>query len=420
MIEQLEAPLEQENPKAPAAKKKRSIAWLAAPVLLVALVGAGALPRIQRQEQTLNAMRESAVIHPVVTLIRPEKGEPISELILPGNIQPLYSAALYARATGYLEQRTVDIGSRVTAGQLLAVISSPEVDQQLSQARASLSQAEASSQQVKAALEQARANAELARLTRERDLPLGADHAISQQIVDEAVQNYHARNADVDAASANIAVAEASVAANRANVLRLEQLRSFENVVAPFDGVITERNVERGDLVNSASGNAGKPLFAIAQSGVLRVQVDVPQSEAVSVRAGQKARVQVKERLGRGYIGTVVRTAGSLDGAARTMLTEVQVDNRDGSLLPGMYAEVKFTVPGARTSFVIPTSALVIDQSGMHVVTVNTERKIHFQPVTIGRDMGTRVEVSSGLEGAEGLVASPSDLLSDAQTVEVR
>lgn len=420
MIEQLEAPLEPEKPKGPATKKKRSIAWLAAPVLLVALVGAGALPRIERQEQALNAMRESAVIHPVVTLIGPEKGEPISELVLPGNIQPLYSAALYARTTGYLEQRSVDIGSRVTAGQLLAVISSPEVDQQLSQARASLSQAEASLQQVKAALEQARANAELARLTRERDLPLGAEHAISQQIVDEAVQNYHARNADVDAASANIAVAEASVAANRANVLRLEQLRSFENVLAPFDGVITERNVERGDLVNSASGNAGKPLFAIAQSGVLRVQVDVPQSEAISVRAGQKARVQVKERLGREYIGTVVRTAGSLDGAARTMLTEVQLDNRDGSLLPGMYAQVKFTVPGSRTSFVIPTSALVIDQSGMHVVTINTERKVHFQPVTIGRDMGTRVEVLSGLEGAEGLVASPSDLLSDGQTVEVR
>ena len=146
----------------------------------------------------------------------------------------------------------------------------------------------------------------------------------------------------------------------------------------------------------------------------------MPQSEAISVRAGQKARVQVKERLGREYIGTVVRTAGSLDGAARTMLTEVQLDNRDGSLLPGMYAQVKFTVPGSRTSFVIPTSALVIDQSGMHVVTINTERKVHFQPVTIGRDMGTRVEVLSGLEGAEGLVASPSDLLSDGQTVEVR
>lgn len=420
MIEQLETPPEQKTPQAPARRKSRWAAWLPAPVLLVALVAASAVPRIERQEHALNAMRESAVIHPVVTLIRPEKGEPTSELLLPGNIQPLYSAALYARTTGYLQQRNVDIGSRVTAGELLAVISSPEIDQQLSQAQASLAQAQASLQQVKAALEQARANAELARLTRDRDLPLGAEHAISQQIVDEAVQNYHARSADVDAAKANIAVAESNVAANRANVARLLELQSFEKVVAPFDGVITVRNVERGDLVNATSGNIGKPLFSIAQSGVLRVQVDVPQSEAVNIRAGRKALIEVKERLGREYPGTVVRTAGSLDDAARTMLTEVQVDNRDGSLLPGMYAQVRFTVPGVRTTFVIPASALVIDQSGMHVVTVSADRKVHFQPVTIGRDMGVRVEVLRGVTGADSLVASPSDLLSEGQSVEVR
>lgn len=421
MIQQLEAPATgpSKPPSQTAPSHWRKVKWLGAGILLAALFAAGALPRMERQEQALEAVRESAVIHPVVTLVRPAKGEAVSDLVLPGSIQPLYSAALYARASGYLQQRNVDIGSRVKNGQVLAVISSPEIDQQLLQARGGLSQAEASLQQAKAALEQSKANAELARLTRERDLPLGEQHAISQQIVDEAVQNYQARVADLGAANANISVAEANVAMNQANVVRLEQMQSFENVSAPFDGVITERNVERGDLVNAGTANAGKPLFAIAQSGTLRIQVDVPQSEAVNIRNGQKASIHLKERLGREYTGTVVRTANSLDDAARTMLTEVQVDNRDGSLLPGMYAQITFSLPGPHKSFVIPSSALVIGHSGMHVVTVS-EGKIHFVPVTIGRDMGTQIEILHGLDGTEHLVTSPSDLLNEGQAVEVR
>jgi RND family efflux transporter MFP subunit len=380
--------------------------WLGAVALLAVLLLAGAVPRIARRQQAIDDARESPVLHPVVTVIQPAKGEPISELVLPGNMQPLYSAALYARATGYLQQRNVDIGSHVKAGQVLAVISSPEIDQQLLQA--------------KAALGQATANAELARLTRDRNIPLGVQRAISQQTVDEAIQNYNAREADVAAANAGIAVAEANVTANRASVARLEELRSFETVVAPFDGVITERNVERGDLVNSGAGGSAKPLFSILQGSTLRVQVDVPQSEALGIRDGQKVSIQVRERLGREYTGVVVRTAGSVDSAARTMLTEVQVDNRDGSLLPGMYAQVKFRLPQAQTSFVVPTSALVIDQSGMHLVTVNSAGRIHFMPVMIGRDLGTEIEIASGLRGGERLVASPGDLLNEGQQVEVR
>jgi RND family efflux transporter MFP subunit len=386
----------------------------------IALVAIGAVPRLARQREALAAVRESPVTHPVVTTVRPHLGEPTSALLLPGNIEPLYSAAIYARTEGYIERRNVDIGSRVKAGQILAVISSPEVDQQLLQARAALAQSEASLQQARAALEQARANAELTRLTKERDLPLGQQHAISQQIVDEAVQANNARVADVTAAEANITAAQANVTAQSANVGRLQQLQSFERVVAPFDGVITARNVERGDLVSTGSAAAGKPLFAIAQSGTLRIQIDVPQSEAVNIQNGQKASITVKERLGREYTGTVVRSADSLDSAARTMLTEVQVDNRDGSLLPGMYAQVRFTLAEQRTSLIIPTSSLVIDNSGMHVVTVNNNHKIHIAPVVIGRDMGTQIEVLSGIQGADTLVASPNDLLHEGQDVEVR
>jgi RND family efflux transporter MFP subunit len=396
------------------------VRFAGAGALLLVLIAIGALPRLVRQREALAAVQQSPVTHPVVTVVHPQKGQATSELLLPGNIEPLYSAAVYARTEGYIERRNVDIGSIVKAGQVLAVISSPEVDQQLLQARATLAQSEASLQQARAALEQSKANAELARLTKERDLPLGQKHAISQQNVDEVVQAYSARVADVSAAEANILAAQANVTANRANVARLEQMQGFERVLAPFDGVITARNAERGDLVSTGSATAGKPLFSIAQSSTLRIQIDVPQSEAVNIQDGQKASITVKERLGREYTGTVVRSAGSLDSAARTMLTEVQVDNRDGSLLPGMYAQVRFTLAVQRTSLIIPTSSLVIDHSGMHVITVQNNEKVHFAPVVIGRDMGTQVEVLSGIQVSDALVASPSDLLHEGQDVQVR
>lgn len=412
----------QQTEVAPSAQKTSSatrVRLAGAAALLLVLILIGALPRVARQREALAAAQESPVTHPVVTLVHPQKGQATSELLLPGNIEPLYTAAVYARTEGYIERRNVDIGSSVKIGQVLAVISSPEVDQQLLQARATLAQSEASLEQARAALEQSKANAELARVTKDRDLPLGQQHAISQQIVDEAVQALNARLADVSAAQANIVAAQANVAANHANVARLLQMQGFERVVAPFDGIITARNVERGDLVSTGSAAAGKPLFTIAQSGTLRIQIDVPQSEAVNIADGQKASIAVKERLGREYTGTVVRSAASLDSAARTMLTEVQVENRDGSLLPGMYAQVKFALASQRTSLIIPTSSLIIDHTGMHVVTVRNEN-IHFVPVVIGRDMGTQVEVLSGIHASDALVASPSDLLHEGQTVEVR
>ncbi len=389
-------------------------------IVLLALVAAGAIPRIVSNREALAATNEAPVTHPVVSVIHASKGEPTSQLVLPGNVEPLYTANLFARVDGYIDRRNVDIGAKVRAGQVLAVISSPEIDQQLSQAKATLAQSQAALLQARAALEQAKANAELARLTKERDLPLGEQHAISQQIVDSAVQTHNARIADVAAANANIVAAEASVTANQANVSRLLQMQNFERIVAPFDGVITQRNIERGDLVSATAPTGGKPLFSIAQSDTLRIYVDVPQSEAVNIRDGQKATVDVTERLGRAYTGTVTRNASALNDAARTMRTEVQVDNHDASLLPGMYAQVHFTLSQQRSSLIIPTSSLVIDQAGMHVVTVDGAHKLHFVPVTIGKDMGKEVEILAGLNGTESLVASPSDLLSEGQHVELR
>lgn len=389
-------------------------------VIAIALVAVGAVPRIASYREALAASNDAPVTHPVVAVIHAQKGEPTSQLVLPGNVEPLYTANLFARVDGYVERRNVDIGTKVRAGQVLAVISSPEIDQQLSQAKATLAQSQAALLQSRAALEQAKANAELARITKERDLPLGEQHAISQQIVDSAVQTHNARVADVAAANANIAAAEAAVVANQANVARLQQMQGFEHIVAPFDGVITQRNIERGDLVSATAPTGGKPLFSIAQSDTLRVYVDVPQSEAVNIRDGQNAVIQVSERLGRNYSGTVTRNASALNDAARTMRTEVQVANGDASLLPGMYAQVHFTLSQQHASLVIPTSSLVVDGTGMHVVTVNAQHNLHFVPVTIGKDMGKEIEVLAGLNGNEALVASPSDVLSEGQHVEVR
>jgi RND family efflux transporter MFP subunit len=403
--------------EATGSRTRRVVSATAGVLLIAGLVLAGTVPRIQRHREALAAVLNSPATHPVVNVIRPQTGQPESVLLLPGNIQPLYTADVYARTDGYVEKRNVDIGSKVGRGEVLAVISSPELDQQLLQARATVTQAEAALQQAQAGLEQAKANAELARITQERDIPLGEQKAISQQTVDEAVQAFHARTADVAAAEANIAVASANLKANRANVERLAQMQGFERVLAPFDGVITARNVERGDLVNSGNGGT-KPLFSIAQSSVLRIQVNVPQSQAVNITTGEKASLDVSERPGREYVGTVARMASSLDDAARTMLTEVQVDNRDGSLLPGMYAQVRFVLTQRQPAFVIPSSALIIDRSGMRVASVSAENRIHFIPVEIGHDMGKQIEIAHGLRGDEALVTNPSDLLSEGQAVK--
>jgi RND family efflux transporter MFP subunit len=372
-----------------------------------------------RNREARDVVQASTVLLPEVTVVHPKMAPPESSLSLPGNLQPMYSASVYARTNGYIEKRFVDIGTHVKAGQLLAIISTPEIDQQLNQARADVVQAQAMILQTKAALQQAQANLDIARITRDRYAPLISRHAVTQQSLDEANEALNARTADVAAANANIAVSEASLKSRQANVARLVQLQGFERVVAPFEGVVTARNVEQGDLVNDGSGGGARSLFDVAQSDVLRVQVEVPQSSALSIQDGQQATVTVSERPGRQYVAKVTRSAQSVDLAARTMLTEVQVDNHDGSLVPGMYGQIKFEVKAAEPSVVIPSTALVIDKNGMHVVSVSVDSRVHFVPVDIGQDMGDQVEISQGLHGGETLVSNPSDLLSEGQKVSI-
>jgi RND family efflux transporter MFP subunit len=387
--------------------------------VLIALLAVGIIPRVLRAREARDVVQASTVLHPEVTVVHPEKAPAESSLSLPGNLQPMYSASVYARTNGYIEKRFVDIGTHVKAGQLLAIIATPETDQQLNQARADVVQASAVVQQTKASLQQAQANLDIARITRDRYAPLIERHAVTQQSLDEANEALNARTADVAAANANIAVSEASLKSRQANVARLEQMQGFERVVAPFEGVVTARNVEQGDLVNDGSGGGARSLFDVAQSDVLRVQVEVPQSEALSIQDGQEATVTVSERPGRQYVAKVTRSAQSVNLVARTMLTEVQVDNHDGSLVPGMYGQVKFAVKAAESSVDIPSTALVIDKNGMHVVTLSADNRVHFVPVDIGQDMGDQVEISQGLHGSETLVSNPSDLLSEGQKVSI-
>jgi RND family efflux transporter MFP subunit len=387
--------------------------------VLLVLLAIGIVPRVLRNREARDVVQASTVLFPEVTVVHPKNAPPQSSLTLPGNLQPMYSASVYARTNGYIEKRFVDIGTHVKAGQLLAIISTPEIDQQLNQARADVAQAQAMILQTKAALQQAQANFDIARITRDRYAPLITRHAVTQQSLDEANEALNARTADVAAANANIAVADASLKSRQANVARLVQLQGFERVVAPFEGVVTARNVEQGDLVNDGSGGGARSLFDVAQSDVLRVQVEVPQSAALSIQDGQQATVTVSERPGRQYVAKVTRNAQSVNLAARTMLTEVQVDNHDGSLVPGMYGQVKFEVKETEPAVVIPSTALVIDKNGMHVVTVSADSHVHFVPVDIGQDMGDEVEISQGLHGGETLVSNPSDLLSEGQKVSI-
>jgi RND family efflux transporter MFP subunit len=388
-------------------------------LVLGALLALGIGPRIVRNREAREVVQASTVLLPEVTVVHAQMAPAQTSVSLPGNIQPLYSATIFARTNGYIEKRFVDIGSHVKAGQLLAIIATPEIDQQLNQARADVLEAGAVIEQSKAASQQAQANLDIARITRDRYTPLIKKHAVTQQSLDEADQTFNARTADLAAAQANIDVAEASLKSKQAIVNRLAQLQGFERVIAPFEGVITARNIEQGDLVNDGSSNGAKSLFSIAQSTILRVQVEVPQSDALSIKQGQQASLTVQEIPGRRFTGTVTRDAQSVDLGARTMLTEVQVDNKDGSLIPGMYGQVTFDVAAARPSLIIPSTALVIDKNGMHVVSVSADSRIHIVPVNIGQDLGSRVEISQGLHGGESLVSNPSDLLNDGQRVSI-
>ncbi|MCX6628035.1 MAG: efflux RND transporter periplasmic adaptor subunit [Candidatus Solibacter sp.] len=378
-------------------------------LLLVALIAVGFfvgyLPR-QRREAVLAAeSRESGSTLAVVNVAKVTRSDVNSQLVLPGNIQAVTEAPILARATGYIRKRYVDIGDRVKAGQVVAEVEAPELDQQILQARAVIDQVKSSVQQADAAIQQGRANENLARLTAGRMSNLLNRGVISKQDNDNAQAQYAAQQANVQVLQQAAAAMRSSVVAAEANLARLNQVKTYQTVRAPFDGVITLRNVDSGALVNEGS----TLLFRIAQTGALRTYVNLPQSEAESVKVGQRANISIAELPGRKFAGVVTRTSNALDPTTRTLLTEVQVQNGDAALMPGMFAQVDFTITHKNPLLLIPGDTLVVRSDGPQVAVVRPDSTIHFTRIQLGRDYGDRLEVLSGLEEGQRLAVNPSD-----------
>lgn len=383
-------------------------------IVIVAGFFVGYIPR-QRREQVLAAeARETTVSLPLVNFNKAVRSASKSNLVLPGNIQAVTEAPIVARATGYLRKRNVDIGDRVQAGQVVAEIEAPELDQQILQANATIEQARSNVQQTEAALMQGKANESLAKANATRYDNLFKRGVVSKQENDTYQAQYNAQQANVQALDKATNAARSNVAAVEANLARLTQLKTYQTVRAPFAGVITVRNVDTGALVNE--GNT--LLFRIAQTGSLRTYLNLPQSEAEAVKVGQSATVTIAELPGRQFKGTVTRTANALDPATRTLLTEVQIPNQAGLLMPGMFAQVDLAVMRKNPSLLIPGDTLIVRSDGTQVALLADDDTVHFTKIQVGRDFGDRIEVLGGLEDGARLVVNPSDAVREGVKVK--
>lgn len=384
------------------------LAAVAAIVVLGALLFTGLIPR-QRQAAELQSDAADTMHAPVgVNVARPRRAPVEVNVTIPGNLRPWQEVSIFARTTGYLKKYYVDISEQVKAGDLMADIDTPEVDQQLGQAQAALLQA-------KAAVNKASTDRDLAKVTQKRFVSLKETHSVSLQDLDE-------KQAALDAAEASLESAKANVAAAEANVRQLEQMQSFEKVVAPFSGVCTGRAYDVGSLILANPTNIDvKPLFKIAENDVLRAFVNVPQSAALQIKKGMETKITVRERPGRVYTGRVMGTTNYLDPMNRSLLTEVKVPNPvepDGtfSLLPGMYVEVKFMVTRDTPPLMIPAPALVHNADGTQVA-VMRNGFAHFQKVSLGQDFGNEVEITDGLTGDEQIIANPGERIVEGAAV---
>jgi RND family efflux transporter MFP subunit len=359
-------------------------------VVVLAVLIYGIRSRVKAAANLRTVAAEVAV--PTVSVVQPKPTAPAQEIILPGNIQPFISSPIYARTDGYLKKWYFDIGAHVKAGQLLAVIQTPELDQQLEQARSNLVTAQA--------------NLELARITRDRYQGLLTKHAVSQQDVDNAVGTYSANKAIVDADSANMRHYEALV--------------SFEKVYAPFDGVITARNTDIGDLINAGSNAAPRTdLFHIAQTGMLRVYVNVPEEYSRGIKPGETtADIMLAEFPGDKFPGRVVRTAEAINMTTRTLLVEIDLPNPKATLLTGSYAEVHLKIPGQGSTYLVPVNTLIFRSEKLQVGLVR-DGKVVISDVTPGHDLGAEIEIVAGLKAEDQVVLNPPDSLVSGQSVQI-
>jgi RND family efflux transporter MFP subunit len=339
-----------------------------------------------------NALEHEATNAAIPTVIttKAHVGPASSKLVLPGSVQAFYEAPIYARTNGYLKAWYTDIGTNVKKGQVLAEIETPEVDQQLRQAQADLGTAQA--------------NYELARTTNERWKGLLASQSVSQQDADERAGDAAAKAAARQSAAANLA--------------RLDELESFKRVLAPFDGVVTQRNTDVGALIN-AGQSPGSALFRVADTHRLRIYVYVPQAYAAGIQPGLTAGMEFADHPGRRYTGTVANTARALDANSRTLQVELQIDNEKGELLPGSYAQVYFDLGASSNVLRIPVNTVLFRTEGLQVAVLDAKQRVHLRSITEGRDFGTEIEVLSGLNAADTLVVNPPDSIIDGAQVRI-
>ena len=374
------------------AEKRPRNRWLGLAIALIvtaALLVSGIRSRVKARA-TLDAVAARMAL-PAVSVVSPKQTTPAEEIILPGNVQPFITSPIYSRTSGYLKKWYFDIGAHVKQGQLLAVIDTPEVDQQLQQSLSNLNTA--------------KANLTLAEITKNRYQGLLKKNAVSQQDADNAVGTYDANKAIVDA--------------NQANVKQLQALQSFEKIYAPFDGVVTARNTDIGDLINSgSSGTAKTDLFHISQPGKLRVYVNVPEEYSQGIKVGMTADLSLAEFPGRKFQGKLVRTAEAINMTTRTLLIEIEVDNPTGTLLTGSYAEVHLKVATQASTLLLPVNALLFRSEGLRVGVVK-DGKVVLYAVTPGRDFGNQIEVVSGLQPADQVIINPPDSLVSGQQVQI-
>jgi len=358
-------------------------------IVVAALLASGIWSRVRARTKLKAETAQVALT--AVSVVSPKQTAPTQEIILPGNVQPFITSPIYARTNGYLRKWYVDIGAHVKQGQLLAVIETPEVDQQLQQARSNLLTA--------------KANLELASITKARYEGLLKSKAVSQQDVDNAVGTYNANNAIVEA--------------DQAAVDQYTALVSFEKIYAPFDGVVTARNTDIGDLINSGSSSAVKTdLFHIAQPGKLRVYVNVPEEYSQGIKVGMTGDLSLAEFPARTFRGTLVRTADSINVTTRTLLIEIDVDNPSGTLLTGSYAEVHLKVPEHKSTLILPVNTLIFRSEGLRVGVVK-DGKVVLTAVTPGHDFGDRIEIVSGLTPDDQVIINPPDSIVSGQAVQI-
>lgn len=386
-------------------------------VALLAVVGFGLWPRLAKQRTMLADAKEESDKIPMVRVAKVGYTTGSSELELPADLQAEIETPVYARVEGYIVRRLVDIGWRVKKGQLLAELQTPELDQQILQAKAAISQGLAAVKQQEAQMMQTKANLKLAEVTVGRWKMLTSEGVTSRQDTDEKIAAYEVRQAELAASEANILAAHENVAAAEANLNRLHEMKSFAKLTAPFDGVITYRNPDIGTLISAGANQ--KEVFRVSDISKIRIFVNIPQAYVTAVKPGTPAIVHVED-INKDFHLKVGGIANALDMNSRTMLAVLRVPNEGGPLMPGMFSRVKMMLPNPPSVLAIPADAVVSRNEGQMVAVVGADKRVHFRKVVVARDTGSSMEVTSGVSVGDQVVLNPTDEVREGAPVEIR